>query len=264
MARFCSLFSSSAGNSTLIGSGSTSILIDAGVSAKRLKTALLDREVDPEDISAIFITHEHSDHISGLRVLASSHHIPVYATEGTLSYLEENGTINGKFPFEVIPKNGVVIGDLTVTPFATSHDCRESCGYSVTLPDGQRAAVATDTGKITEEIRRSLLGCSLVMLESNHDVGMLKNGPYPYILKRRILSDVGHLSNEVCAEMASELIAKGTTRLFLGHLSQDNNFPDLAYQTSLSVITQNTGAVCGRDYILEVNKRENDGGMIRF
>lgn len=263
MARFCSLFSSSSGNSTFIGSAKTGILIDAGVSAKRLKEALLGRDIDPSAIGGIFITHEHSDHIKGLRILASTYRIPVFATENTLSFLEENGHINGKFPFEIMPREGVEIGDIFIKSFATPHDSLESCGYRITLPDGQKAAVATDIGHMTDTVKENIKGCSLVMLESNHDVGMLQNGPYPYYLKRRILSPVGHLSNGDCAKAAAELIKTGTTRLYLGHLSTENNFPDLAFQESYAAICE-TGAVINRDYILEVNKKENDGGIVRF
>lgn len=264
MARFCSLFSSSSGNSTYIGSSETGILIDAGVSAKKMKEALLSREIDSSKLGGIFITHEHSDHIKGVRILASTYKIPVYATEGTMAALEENGVVTAKFPYQVIPYEGLEIGDIFVRPFHTPHDSRESCGYRIDFADGQKAAIATDVGKITDEIKSNLLGCELVMLESNHDIGMLQNGAYPYALKRRILSEVGHLSNIACADMAAELISKGTSRLFLGHLSQDNNFPGLAYQTNLSAISEKTGAVVGKDYLMEVNKVENDMGIIRF
>ena len=264
MARFCSLFSSSSGNSTYIGSAKTGILVDGGVSAKKLKEALLGRDIDPSALGGIFITHEHSDHIKGVRILASTYKIPVFATAETLAFLEENGTLTSKFPYKVIPYEGIEIGDIFVRPFRTPHDSRESCGYSIEFADGQKAAIATDIGMITDEIRTNLLGCELVMLESNHDIGMLQNGPYPYALKRRILSEVGHLSNIACADMTAELISKGTGRIYLGHLSQDNNFPDLAYQTNLSAIREKTGAVVGRDFLMEVNKVENDMGIIRF
>lgn len=263
MARFCSLFSSSSGNSTFIGSAKTGILIDAGVSTKKLKEALLSREIDPASIAGIFITHEHADHIKGMRILASTFRIPVYGSEGTITALEETGQLTSKFPYEVIDKNGVEIGDLFVKPFSIPHDAAEGYGYRITLPDGQCAAVATDTGHISEEIKSSFTGCQLVMLESNHDVNMLKNGPYPYHLKRRILSPDGHLSNEDCAKTVTELLRKGTTRFFLGHLSAENNFPDLAYQESYAALTQ-AGAVLSRDYLLQVNKKENDCGIIRF
>ncbi len=263
MAKFCSLFSSSSGNATFLGNGDRGILIDAGVSAKRIKEALLGREIDPYKIDGIFVTHEHSDHICGIRIIASTYNIPVYATEGTMSALEENGVINGKFPFEIMPLEGVTAGDIFVKSFRTPHDSRESCGYKITFPHGQRAVVATDIGKITPTVEEALMGADLVMLESNHDIAMLQSGPYPYYLKRRILSDVGHLSNEACAEEAVKLIKKGTSRLFLGHLSTENNFPDLAYQTTLSAL-KSAGLNEGTDYILQVNAKANTGGIVRF
>lgn len=263
MARFCSLFSSSSGNCTFIGSSKTGVLIDAGVSAKKLKEALLSREIDPSSIAGIFITHEHSDHIKGMRILASTFRIPVYGSEGTITALEEIGQLTAKFPYGVIGKEGLEVGDLFIKPFSIPHDAAEGYGYRIALPDGQCAAVATDTGHITDEIRDNFRGCQLVMLESNHDVNMLRNGPYPYHLKRRILSPEGHLSNEDCAKTVTELLKKGTTRFFLGHLSTENNFPDLAYQESYAALTE-AGAVLSRDYLLEVNKKENDCGIIRF
>ncbi|MBR5438425.1 MAG: MBL fold metallo-hydrolase, partial [Clostridia bacterium] len=261
MAKFCSLFSSSSGNATFLGNGDRGILIDAGVSAKKIKEALLSREIDPHKLDGIFVTHEHTDHIKGIRIIASNYNIPVYATEGTLAALEENGTLNGKFPFEVMPAEGVTAGDLLVTAFATPHDSRESCGYKIIFPHGQRAVVATDIGRITPEVENALLGTELVMLESNHDIAMLQSGDYPYYLKRRILSDVGHLSNAACAEEAVKLIKKGTSRLFLGHLSAENNFPGLAYQTTYSAL-ESEGIKEGTDYILKVNAVENTDGIV--
>ena len=263
LARFCSLFSSSSGNATFLGSSKTGILIDAGVSAKRIKDALISREIDPRSISAIFVTHEHSDHIKGIRVLASSFNIPVYATAGTLRGLEEAGILNGKFPVCEISENGNEIGDLHIKSFKTPHDSLESCGFRIEFPDGRKAAVATDIGCVTNEVLGGVLGCDLVMLESNHDVGMLRNGPYPYYLKRRILSDRGHLSNENCAAVARDLVERGTARLFLGHLSTENNVPQLAFQTSLCTIDE-LGAKNGRDYILTVNPKENTEDIVRF
>lgn len=263
MARFCSLFSSSSGNSTFIGSSKTGILIDAGVSAKRIKEALITREIDPASLSAIFVTHEHSDHISGIRVLASNFKIPVYATAGTLEGMNAAGVLNGKFPVFELSKGENEIGDLVVRPFKTPHDSNESCGYTIEFPDGRKAAVATDIGSVTNEVLNGIIGCDLVMLESNHDVRMLQNGPYPYYLKRRILSDRGHLSNESCASVARDLIERGTTRLFLGHLSTENNIPELAFQTSFCTISE-TGAKIDSDYILKVNAKENADDIVRF
>lgn len=264
LAKFCSLFSSSSGNCTFIASNKTRILIDAGVSAKRIKEALTDRDIDPKSLDAIFVTHEHSDHTKGIRVLASGFGIPVFATDGTMESMADDGIINGKFPVHIIERNGKTeIGDLLVESFETPHDSNESCGYTVTFPDERKAAVATDIGHITNEIMARLIGCDLVMLESNHDIGMLQNGPYPYYLKERILSDVGHLSNEACSSAAAELVEKGTTRLFLGHLSEQNNYPPLAYQTSLAAICE-TGAKENIDYILKVNSKENLEDIVRF
>ena len=225
--------------------------------------ALTDREIDPKTIGGIFITHEHIDHVNAVRILATNNGIPVYATEGTLEALNESGVLNGKFPVNVMPEEGVAVGDLFIKSFKTPHDSRESCGYTITLPDGQKAAIATDIGHMTKEIMQNLKGTALVMLESNHDEGMLRNGPYPYYLKRRILSDVGHLSNNACAEAVTELLKSGTVRFFLGHLSRDNNFPALAYETSASAL-KTIGAVEGRDFFLEVNKIENDCDVVRF
>ncbi len=264
MAKFCSLFSSSSGNSTYIASGKTGILIDAGVSAKRIKEALISRDIDPSKISAIFVTHEHTDHIRGIRLLASSFGIPVYATEGTMEGLAEAEILNGKFPCHIIGRNDKTqVGDLIVQSFETPHDGNESCGFTVEFPDERKAAVATDIGCMTNKIMNNLIGCDLVMIESNHDIGMLENGIYPYYLKRRILSDRGHLSNEACSEAVSQLVERGTTRLFLGHLSEKNNIPDLAYQTSYAAICE-TGAVLDRDYTLKVNPKENLGDIVRF
>lgn len=251
MARFCSLFSSSSGNCTYIGSSGGGVLIDAGVSAKQITLKLDCIGVSPADINAIFVTHEHTDHISGLRVFASKNNIPVFASEGTAEALEKNGTANGKFELNVIPEKGMECGGQFIFPFATSHDSAQSCGYTVTTSDDRKIAVATDTGIVTDEIRTAVEGCDLILAESNHDIGMLRNGSYPYMLKRRILSDVGHLSNLACSEFVTELVKNGTTRLVLGHLSKENNIPELAFQTSKSALDC-AGAVHMRDYILKV------------
>lgn len=263
MARFCSLFSSSSGNATFVGTSKKGILIDAGVSAKRLETSLIQRDISPDTIGGIFITHEHSDHIKAVRVFCGRYNIPVYATEGTLSALEEEGVLNGKFPYRIIDEKGTEVNDMFITSFRTPHDSNESCGYKILLPDERKIAIATDIGHMTDTIRENLKGCDLVMLESNHDIGMVQNGEYPYYLKRRILSDRGHLSNIACAEEAKELIKSGTTRLFLGHLSRDNNIPALAFETTYASIYE-TGAVINKDYLLAVNPEENDEDIVRF
>lgn len=251
MAKFCSLYSSSSGNSTYIGTSRGGILVDIGVSAKRTSEALLGIGVDPCDIAAIFITHEHADHVNGVRVFAKKYGVPVYASAGTLSGMQEQGALDPKTKTLVIPSSGIEAAGIFVRPFATPHDSRESCGYSVVTPDGKRISVATDIGKMTDTVMDAIHGSDLVLLESNHDVGMLRNGPYPFFLKQRILSDHGHLSNENCAKTAVRLVESGTTRLVLGHLSKENNMPALAYETTHSAMTI-AGAKLGVDYLLTV------------
>ncbi len=251
MARFCTLCSSSSGNSTYIGAGSGGILIDAGTNAKQLTLALENISVDPCSIRAIFITHEHSDHVGALRVFASRYGIPVYASKGTLNELEKSGHLKGNFRAEVIDRNGVEAAGMEIRPFRTSHDSAESCGYSVILPDETKISVCTDTGIITQDTLDAVTGSDVILLESNHDKKMLMEGPYPYYLIQRILSDKGHLSNEACAEAAKHFINTGTTRLVLGHLSRDNNTASAAIsETSLAL--GEMGAVEGIDYLISV------------
>ncbi len=250
MARFCTLCSSSSGNSSYIGTGNGGILIDAGTNAKQLTLALESISVSPESIHGIFITHEHSDHIGALRVFASRYHIPVFATKGTLNAMEKGGHLKGDFSADVI-SGGVEINGMEIKSFRTSHDSAESCGYTVTLPDETKISVCTDTGIITQDIMDNVTGSDLILLESNHDKKMLNDGPYPYYLKQRILSNHGHLSNEACAEAACHFVNTGTTRLILGHLSRDNNTASAALaETSLAL--GKMGAVEGIDYVLSV------------
>lgn len=253
MERFCTLYSGSSGNATFVGDDRGGILIDVGKNAKQTTLALSECGVDPEQIHAIFITHEHSDHITGLRVFANRHHIPVYASLGTLEALDEKGHLKGDFPVYQMAGTAV-IGDYEVRSFHTSHDCAEGLGYTVGLKSGKKVAVATDLGVMTPEVRNAILGSNTVLLESNHDLGMLFNGPYPYQLKQRISSDTGHLSNDDAAVTALDLLESGTRHILLGHLSRENNLPDLAFQTTASALLSK-GAKVGEDLLLEVARR---------
>lgn len=251
MARFCPFFSSSSSNCTYIGGSGGGILIDAGCSAKQIELSLAKIGVSADSIGALFVTHEHSDHIKGVKVFAAKCNIPVYASAGTLAGLRDADSLSPETDAIITPDGGVEINGMFIRPFRTPHDSRESTGYTVLTADGKRLAVATDMGKITPEVMDALYGCDLVLLESNHDVGMLRAGRYPYFLKQRILSDYGHLSNDVCAETAAALLEGGTTRFVLGHLSKENNFPDLALQTTRAAMTV-SGARENVDYLLSI------------
>ena len=251
MSRFCPLFSSSSGNSIYIGGSDGGILIDAGVSARQLTQALARLEIPVDSIRAILVTHEHSDHVKGLRVMAKNHCLPVFTSHGTAEKLRGSGIADGSFDLKEIACRPFEAAGMRITPFPLPHDCAEGFGYAVELPDGRRAAVATDLGQMTAEILAAINGCDLVLLESNHDYAMLRTGPYPLYLKQRILSKYGHLSNEGCAQTVPELLKGGTTRFFLGHLSRQNNTPQLAHRSALATLCA-TGGRENVDFTLEV------------
>ena len=211
MARYCPLFSGSSGNCCYIGSAAGGVLVDAGVSARRIETALREREIDPGSIRAICVTHEHSDHVAGLRVLTRRYGMPVFASRGTLEELLHAGILGERDAFAVIDEEGIEVADMEITAFPTPHDSAESLGFRIHTADDRRIAVATDMGYMTPVVRKALLGCDLVHIESNHDIRMLENGPYPYFLKKRILAKTGHLSNEACAAELPQFAQEGTT-----------------------------------------------------
>lgn len=251
MLRVCTLFSGSSGNCTYIAGGDTHILIDAGMSARALALALMELSVTPDQLSAVYLTHEHIDHIRGAYMMQKKYGIPVFASSGTI-----RGLAGMKDTPAVTPMDGPTrIGDLEMSPFDTPHDCVQSTGVVVQSVCGKRVAVATDLGHLPDGILRRLLGCEVVLLESNHDVRMLQTGRYPYHLKRRILSPVGHLSNDDCAVAAVRLADGGTKHLLLGHLSRENNLPELAYETT-AVELMARGFAPGRDIQLEIAPRD--------
>lgn len=263
MARFCTLCSSSSGNSVYVGTSTYGVLIDAGTNNKQLLLSMERVGLDPDSVKAVFVTHEHTDHVGALRVFAGQRKIPVYATGGTLSALNNMEILNGKFPYEKLMPGGITIGDMHISYFRTSHDAKESCGYRIELPD-RTVGIATDTGIITGDIMKALATCDLVLLESNYDENMLDMGPYPPALKARIRSSKGHLSNDVCAATAKQLLEMGIAKRFvLGHLSPHNNTPDRAFSCTNSVLKR-TGAVINRDYTLEVAPVSNMEKFIIF
>ena len=262
MIKFCPLFSSSSGNSVYIGDNGNGILVDVGRSAKQTDLMLKNIGVDPSEIKGIFITHEHTDHVNGLSVFAARHKIPVYGAPGTILSLKQKAILNEKHIDNAFSDKCICVGGLNIQPIRTSHDCADGRGYIITGCDGvTKVAIATDTGFVSNELLSAMTGCKLAYIESNHDVNMLKTGPYPFTLQKRILSNIGHLSNDACADTLRALVNKGTTHFVLAHLSQENNTPELAYNTSTAAL-QEMGALENRDYIIKVAEPENTGGII--
>lgn len=262
-----SLCSSSKGNATYVGNRSSGILIDAGLSLRQLKRHLSLQEIDPCAIQAIFITHEHSDHIQGLCAIADLLKVPVYGSRETLAELVKKGCLPpGSTAMEISRKTAEIAG-MAVHAFHTPHDSARSLGYHIEFcsgsSSGKTACICTDLGCVTDEVNENLEGCDFVLLESNYDEAMLETGSYPPFLKRRIFSDRGHLANCDCADTLIRLFNSGTTKFLLGHLSEQNNRPEIAYATSLAAVSK-TGAVLGEDYILSVARRQNIGEIIEL
>lgn len=220
---FYTLASSSSGNAALVRSGGTSILLDAGISARRIAQALSLLGMTPEDLDAILITHEHSDHVNGIATLTKKYAVPVYASRGTAHFLPQAGSALRIFE----AGDALAVGELDIQSFRTSHDAADSVDYRIDAPDGSLGAL-TDTGYVTDDAVKALTGVDLLLLEANHDVGMLQCGPYPYHLKRRILGEHGHLSNEAAADFALHCVKNGTSDILLAHLSAENNTPEAA------------------------------------
>ena len=230
-----SIASGSSGNCIYLGEEDGGILIDAGISRKRIVTGLERKGLSLDDIKAIFITHEHSDHISGLGPVLRKNPIPVYATADTVSAIWEKTNMNNISPelfHSIRPEEEIEAGEMLVRPFSISHDAVDPVCYTVEK-QGKRAAVATDMGCFDDTIIRVLGQCDSVLIEANHDINMPQVGPYPYSLKMRILGNKGHLSNTSCADLIKEILHKDLKHLVLGHLSRENNFPQLAYRTVL-------------------------------
>jgi len=260
VARVYPLFSSSRGNATFFGSRKGGILVDAGVSFKRLSQAMRDCDLDVSAIKGVFITHEHSDHVKGLKVLTKNTGVTIYGQGKTLRTLIDNEIIHSSS--QILEINSAInVADMEVTAFDTPHDSVQSCGYRIRTEDGKTCALCTDLGHITKTVEENLLGCDLVLIESNYDDKMLSTGNYPPYVKSRIRSKHGHLSNESCAEQVSKLIQTGTTRFILSHLSQENNTADIAERVVISRLEQFQR---NRDYILQIAPVQTRGEMVVF
>lgn len=262
LARVVPLFSGSKGNSYYIGTLSEGVLIDAGRSCKQIENAMEANGLKMSNVSAVFVTHEHTDHCSAIKVLTKRYNLPVYASLGTLNALEYGNKISPD-THTILIENEVAVGNMLVQRYNTPHDAAESCCFRVTASDGKSALVATDMGVMLPEIRTAAQQSDFVVLESNHDIEMLKTGIYPYQLKKRILSDRGHLSNDACADELAELVRSGTLRLMLGHLSEQNNTPHIALSTSVSAL-DNAGLKFRSDYTLDIAPSETQVRSVIF
>ena len=261
--KFCTLFSGSSGNSLFVSSGDTKILVDAGLSGKRVEQALAQIDELAGQIGGILVTHEHRDHIHGVGVLSRRYHIPIYANFATWEAMRADlGKIDEANVQVFETGSPFVVGDFRINAFRTSHDAAESVGF--VIEDGRASVgIATDTGIVTEDIVTALKGRDLVVIESNHDPSMLEAGSYPFPLKQRIKGDRGHLSNEICGETVKTLVKAGLDKVVLGHLSEENNYPLLAYQTTARILGEADMAV-GRDLSLDVAARKHCGEIYKL
>ena len=255
--RFVSIVSGSSGNCIYTGTENTHVLVDAGISNRRVEQNLKELGVKAQEIDGICLTHEHSDHMMGLPMFLKKHPVPVYGTEATLDVLKKYlpDPQLEVFLHPVRPDEAFAVGELTIRPFSISHDAVDPVAYR--LSDGKSSvAVATDMGTYTPYITSHLQKLDALLLESNHDIRMLEMGPYPYYLKQRILSDRGHLCNESAGRLLSDILHDGLKHILLGHISQENNYPELAYEAVRLEINLAGNEYRASDFDIQVAGRE--------
>ena len=258
--RFAPLFSGSSGNAIYVGCGDTHILVDAGLSGTKITNELAKIGIHPSQLSAVLVTHEHVDHTQGVGILSRKYHLPIYASEGTWDGMASKiGSVDEKFRCMLTPEQDFYMGDMNIMPFSTPHDANQPVGFSFES-NGVRFAIATDLGCIKKGWLNHVGGADAVLLESNYDPDMLKAGSYPYELKRRILGTKGHLCNDDAGSCALELVNKGARHIILGHLSKENNFPELALRCTEDALRAG-GVVPGEDVRLDVAKRDGVTGI---
>lgn len=263
MIKFCSLFSGSSGNSIFIATEKTKLLIDAGLSGRKIIDALHSIGEDPSELDAILITHEHVDHIRGAGIISRKLDIPIYANENTWASMEPAlGPLNVKNRMCFSTGEEFEISDICVKAFPIPHDASEPVGFNLFAED-KKVTVATDIGHITKQLLECMDMSHLLLLEANHDIEMLRIGPYPWPLKQRIQGDTGHLSNEMAGKVVAYMAERGTRMFLLGHLSKENNFPELAYQTVVNALTEKNIQV-GCDVMLDVALRDRTGKVMEL
>ncbi len=264
--RLCSIASGSSGNCIYTGSSRTHLLVDAGISAKKVEEGLKELQVEGKDIQGLLITHEHSDHIKGAGILARRYGVPIYATGGTIRQMKSMkslGKIDAGLYHVIQADRPFTIGDVEVTPFGISHDAAEPVAFRFSC-QGKSAAVATDMGVYTDYIVEHLKGLDVLLLESNHDIKMLQVGPYPYPLKQRILGECGHLSNESAGQLLCRILHDQMKKIYLGHLSKENNYAELAYETVKLEIQLDPVAYGPEDFDIQVARRDCCSGICEW
>lgn len=262
--RLCSIASGSSGNCVYVGSDATHLLIDVGISGKRTEAGLKELGLKMNEIDGIFITHEHADHISGLGVLARKYGIPIYATKGTIEAIRHSssvGEIDQSLFQTITPDEKCIVKDLSLYPMHTSHDAADPVAYRISH-GSQKVGIITDLGCYTDYTVECLKDLDVLYLEANHDVHMLQVGPYPYYLKQRILGERGHLSNESAGKLLSRLLHDKMQAIVLGHLSKENNLPELAYESVRVEVTMSDTKYNGNDFPLYVAKRSEVSDII--
>ncbi|MDO4553181.1 MAG: MBL fold metallo-hydrolase [Bacillota bacterium] len=253
--RFCSFSSGSSGNCYMVATETTVLLVDAGISARKVWAGLETAGLGPSDLKALLLTHEHGDHVRSVRpVVRKAENLEVYANRATWEQLP--GNVGEERRRSFVSRQEFTVGDLRVRPFPVSHDAAEPVGFSFFAGEKQ-LSIVTDTGCVGPELLEEIRGADLLVLEANHDADILRMGPYPYFLKQRILGEYGHLSNEAAGRTLLRLLEEGTKekRVLLGHLSRENNFPEMAGQTVKNILEEKEYYI-GRDLELEILKRE--------
>lgn len=231
------MYSGSSGNCQYIKTENTTILVDAGLSGKKIQQEIVNIGEDPKKIDAIFITHEHADHIQGAGIMSRRLDVPIYANAKTWEAMSEAlGSI--KSHNIRIMDDFAEVGDLTLKSFDISHDAAHPVGYNIFYKN-KKISLVTDTGCVKDSIANSIMDSDLLLVESNHDEDMVLIGPYPWPLKRRVLGEFGHMSNDTAGHLITRVVKRGNEIVLLGHLSKENNFPQLAYKTVENILKEN-------------------------
>ena len=263
MLNFCSLYSGSSGNSLFIQSNNTKLLVDAGVSSRKIENALLDMEIDPCSIDGILVTHEHIDHVQGLGTFSNKFDLPVFVNQETLDAMPKQRDKISSHNIKTFKVNDKFsIGDLEIKPFSIPHDAVNPCGFNI-CHENKKLSIATDIGHMTNDILKRLEESLFVLIESNYDPEVLRCSSYPYPLKNRISGPTGHLSNEMAGKTISHLLSSGLKKAMLGHLSKESNFPELAYQTVVDELMTNN-EFDKNSFSLSVASRDVPGKLIHI